>query len=97
MEFLPDCIRYLTNEDIQPKPLTHLPDGLNYLQKDDLEITPIESIIKMTKFYLDYENPLLYKLYLHFNPQLSKEEVDYYEKKITALKEKEKEIELLFL
>ena len=94
---LPDCIRYLTHEDIQPKPLTHLPDLVSYLQKEDLEITPIENIRKMKKFYLDYNNPLLYKLYLHFNPNLSKEEVEFYENKITALKEQEKEIELLFL
>ena len=95
--FLPDCIRFLTEEEIKPKPLTHLPDFINYLKKEDIEITTFENIRKMTKFYLDYDNPLLYKLYLYFNPDLSFEEKEFYENKINSLMEKEKEKEIFFI
>ena len=84
---LPDFISYLTEEDLKPKPLTEIPDALQYLQKEDLETTPIENVIKMTRGYLDFDNPILYKLYLHFNPNLSKDRVKMIEDKIQELLE----------
>lgn len=85
-----DFISYLTEEDLKPKPLTEIPDALQYLQKEDLETTPIENIIKMTRGYLNFDNPILYKLYLHFNPNLSKDKVKMIEDKIQELLELER-------
>ena len=85
-----DFISYLTEEDLNPKPLTEIPDALQYLQKEDLETTPIENIIKMTRGYLNFDNPILYKLYLHFNPNLSKDKVKMIEDKIQELLELER-------
>lgn len=85
-----DSISYLTEEDLKPKPLTEIPDALQYLQKEDLETTPIENIIKMTRGYLNFDNPILYKLYLHFNPNLSKDKVKMIEDKIQELLELER-------
>ena len=80
----------MTEEDLKPKPLTEIPDALQYLQKEDLETTPIENIIKMTRGYLNFDNPILYKLYLHFNPNLSKDKVKMIEDKIQELLELER-------
>ena len=85
-----DFISYLTEEDLKPKPLPEIPDALQYLQKEDLETTPIENIIKMTRGYLNFDNPILYKLYLHFNPNLSKDKVKMIEDKIQELLELER-------
>ena len=65
----------MTEEDLKSNAITELPDVLQYLQKEDLETTPIENIIKITRGYLNFDNPILYKLYLHFNPNLSKDRV----------------------
>jgi hypothetical protein len=89
---LPDCISYLSEEDIKPKTQTHLPEIINYLQTQDLEVTSIEAIRKMTKYYINYDNPFLYKLYLFFNPNLSIEEKEFYENKIKSLTELEQKL-----
>ena len=85
-----DFISYLTEEDLKSNAITELPDVLQYLQKEDLETTPIENIIKMTRGYLNFDNPILYKLYLHFNPNLSKDKVKMIEDKIQELLELER-------
>ena len=85
-----DFISYLTEEDLKSNAITELPDVLQYLQKEDLETTPIENIIKITRGYLNFDNPILYKLYLHFNPNLSKERVKMIEDKIQELLELER-------
>ena len=85
-----DFISYLTEEDLKSNAITELPDVLQYLQKEDLETTPIENIIKITRGYLNFDNPILYKLYLHFNPNLSKERVNMIEDKIQELLELER-------
>ena len=86
---LPDFLQYLKKDDIEPKPITELPPTLQYLQKEDLEITTMENIIKMTRNYLNYNSPLLYRLYLHFNTNLSPEEKTFYENKIIELEHEE--------
>ena len=85
-----DFISYLTEEDLKSNAITELPDVLQYLQKEDLETTTIENIIKITRGYLNFDNPILYKLYLHFNPNLSKERVKMIEDKIQELLELER-------
>ena len=80
----------MTEEDLKSNAITELPDVLQYLQKEDLETTPIENIIKITRGYLNFDNPILYKLYLHFNPNLSKERVKMIEDKIQELLELER-------
>jgi hypothetical protein len=44
----------------------------------------------MTRGYLNFDNPILYKLYLHFNPNLSKDKVKMIEDKIQELLELER-------
>ena len=44
----------------------------------------------MTRGYLNSDNPILYKLYLHFNPNLSKDKVKMIEDKIQELLELER-------
>ena len=78
---LPDFLSYLTDENLKPKPMTELPDVLQYLQKEDLETTSMENIIKMNRGYLNFDNPILYKIYLHLNPNLSKDRVKMIEEK----------------
>ena len=87
---LPEFLTYLTEKDLEPKPITELPEILDYLQKEDITTTPLENIIKMTKNYLNYENPLLYKLFLHYNPHLPEDKVKMVEEKIKELLELEK-------
>ena len=82
---LSNFLNYLTEKDLEPKPITELPEVLQFLSKDDIEITPLENIIKMTKNYLNYENPLLYKLFLHYNPHLPEDKVKLLEEKIKEL------------
>ena len=91
---LPDCINYKTVLNEEEKglrtPYEVLQYGalwLQYLKKEDLETTPIENIIKMSKGYLEYDNPILYRLYLHLNPNLKTEKVEMIEDKIKELLE----------
>ena len=82
---LPDCINYTAPAG--PEPNKTVPDIINYLKEEDLETTRIEDIIKMSNNYLEYDNPILYRLYLHLNPNLKKEKVEMIEHKIQELLE----------
>ena len=84
MEYL-DCIQYLTKQDLEEKPITELPNSIQYLKEEDLTKTTFENIIKLTRGYLDYDNPLLYHLYIYFNPNLPEDEKQFYQNKIASL------------
>ena len=54
-------------------------------KEEDLTKTTFENIIKLTRGYLDYDNTLLYRLYIYFNPNLPEDEKQFYQNKIASL------------